>query len=152
MSRRQRIVYLGIAAVIAVVAVIVLGFGGGGDSGGDQAAQTATPTTTATAQPSAPDAEDTPTPTATPRPTPTPAPLLTSGRVQELEYTEGETVRFRVRSSKPEHVHVHGYDILADVVPGKTTRVSFKATITGIFEIEFEDSAEQIGELKVEPE
>jgi hypothetical protein len=150
MSSRQRIVYLAIAAVIAIVAVIVLGFGGD-DSDSDQAAETATPTATATTEPSDPDAEDTPTPTATPRPTATPTPLLTSGRVQELEYTEGETVRFRVRSSKPEHVHVHGYDILADVAPGKTTTVTFKATITGIFEIEFEESAEQIGELKVEP-
>jgi hypothetical protein len=148
MSSRQRVVYLVIAAVIAVVAVIVLGTGGD-DSDGDQAAETATPT--ATPEPSAPDAEDTPTPTATPRPTATPTPLLTSGRVQELEYTEDDTVRFRVRSSKPEHVHVHGYNILADVVPGKTTTMSFKATITGIFEVEFEESAEQIAELKVEP-
>jgi hypothetical protein len=60
-------------------------------------------------------------------------------------------VRFRVRSSKPEHVHVHGYDIMKDVVPGETTTVTFKATITGIFEVEFEESAEQIASLKVEP-
>jgi hypothetical protein len=69
-----------IAAVIAVVAVIVLG-----DPASDEAAETPTPTPTATA--TDPGAEDTPAPTATPRPTPTPAPLLTSGRVQELEYT-----------------------------------------------------------------
>jgi hypothetical protein len=135
-----------IAAVIAVVAVIVLG-----DPASDEAAETPTPTPTATATASDPGAEDTPAPTATPRPTPTPAPLLTSGRVQELEYTEGDTVRFRVRSSKPEHVHVHGYDIMKDVVPGETTTVTFKATITGIFEVEFEESAEQIASLKVEP-
>ena len=143
--------YLAIAAVIAVAAVVVLGFGGDDDSDGDQAAETATPAATATAEPSDPDAEGTPTPTSTPRPTATPTPLLTSGRVQELEYTEGETVRFRARSSKPEQLHVHGYNILAEVVPGKTTTVTFKATITGIFEIEFEESAEEVGELKVEP-
>jgi heme/copper-type cytochrome/quinol oxidase subunit 2 len=149
MSSRQRAVYLGIAAVIAVVAVIVLSSGGGDDEGdAEQAGSTPTATTTTTAAP----AEDTPTATPTPRPTPTPAPLLTSGRVQELDATEGDTVRFRVRSSTPEHVHVHGYDLMADVVPGETTRMAFKATITGIFEIEFEGSGEQIGKLTVEPD
>jgi heme/copper-type cytochrome/quinol oxidase subunit 2 len=146
MSSRQRLVYFAIATVIAVVAVIVLGFEGG-DSEGEENAATATPTATATPA----DPADTATPTRTPRPTPTPAPLLTSGRVQELDYEEDDTVRFRVRSSKPEHVHVHGYNIMKDVVPGETTTVSFKATITGIFEVEFEDSREQIASLKVEP-
>jgi heme/copper-type cytochrome/quinol oxidase subunit 2 len=145
MSSRQRLIYLGIAAVIAVVAVIVLSGGDDDDPDGEQAQSTATATPTA-------EADDTATATPTPRPTPTPAPLLTSGRVQQLAATENDTVRFRVRSSKPEHVHVHGYDLMADVVPGKTTRMSFKADLTGIFEIEFEDSGEQIGKLTVEPD
>ena len=69
----------------------------------------------------------------------------------KLRFEEGDTVRFRVRHDAPEHVHVHGYDIMKDLEPNKTVAISFKATITGIFEIELEDSAEQIGELRVDP-
>ena len=50
-----------------------------------------------------------------------------------------------------QEVHVHGYDMLKEIVPGKTITFSFKASITGIFEIEFEKSGEQIGELRVDP-
>ena len=60
-------------------------------------------------------------------------------------------MRFRVRSPEDEEVHIHGYDIKKDVKAGETTNISFKATIDGIFEIEFEDSAKQIAELRVDP-
>ena len=39
----------------------------------------------------------------------------------------------------------------ADAAPNKTVTVSFKATITGIFEIELEHSATQLASLKVLP-
>ena len=51
-------------------------------------------------------------------------------------------MRFRARSATDDHVHVHGYDIMKDAPAGETITMSFKATITGIFEIEFEDAAE----------
>ncbi len=149
MSRNQRLSYLGIAAVIAVVAIVMFAAGSGPDETaeetGSQAAQTATPSATA-----AGDGSSTPepTPTATPKPQP---PLLTAGKVAKLRFSEGETVRFRARSDAPEHIHVHGYDIMRDLVPGKTAEVSFKATITGIFEIELEASAQEIAELRVDP-
>ena len=60
-------------------------------------------------------------------------------------------MRFRARSATPDHVHVHGYDLMKDAPAGETITMSFKATITGIFEIEFEDAQKLIGELKVEP-
>ena len=69
----------------------------------------------------------------------------------ELNFTEDETVRFRVRSDAPEEIHVHCYDITRDVPAGKTITVSFKASITGICEVEFHNSGEAIGELRVEP-
>ena len=154
MSRNQRLSFLGIAAVIAVVAVVVLATGGGGDeTAGDAASsaarQTQTPTPTATAG-SEGGEEPTPSPTATPAPAPQP-PLLQAGKVAKLRFEEGETVRFRVRSDGPEHVHVHGYDLMKDLQPGKTATISFKATITGIFEVELEDSAQEIAELRVDP-
>jgi hypothetical protein len=150
MSRNQRLSFLGIAAVIAVVAIVVLTLGGGSDdtTTDDSANTSAQQTATATATPTAEDGQEESTPTPTPKPQP---PLLQAGKVAKLRFDEGETVRFRVRSDKPEHVHIHGYDIMKDVDAGKTANVAFKATITGIFEVEFEDSAEQIAELRVDP-
>ena len=154
MSRNQRLSFLGIAAVIAVVAIVVLTTGGSDDTSTDDSANTAgQQTATATATPTAAEGEDaTPTPTPTPTAKPKPeVPLLVAGKVAELRYEEGETVRFRVRSDKPEEVHIHGYDIKKDVGAAETVNVAFKGDITGIFEIEFEDSAQQIAELRVDP-
>ena len=147
MSRAQRFTFLGIAAVIAIVAVVHLA-GGGDDTSdsGEQAAATATPTSEP--QAASPQETETPTPTATPKPKP---PLLQAGKITKLKATEGDTVRFRVRSDTPEEIHVHAYDIEREVPAGETIAVSFKATITGIVEIEFHGSEEQIGELTVEP-
>ena len=130
MTRGQRVTLLGIAAVIAVVAVILLATGGDETDRGAASTQTPAPTPTATAKP---------------------PPLLQAGKPTALTYQQGDTVRFRVRSDTAEEVHIHGYDIKKDLEPNKTETVSFKATITGIFEIEFEGSATQIAELKVEP-
>jgi hypothetical protein len=152
MSRSQRLTFLGIAAVIAVVAVVVILAASGGDDedGGTQAsaAQTATPTPTADQPEASPQETETPTPTPTPKPEP---PLLKGGKVTRLEYKEGDTVKFRVVSPVAEEVHVHGYDIAKDLEPDKEITVTFKATIEGIFEIEYEHAGEQIGELRVEP-
>jgi FtsP/CotA-like multicopper oxidase with cupredoxin domain len=143
MSRGQRFAFLAIAVVIAVVAIIVLADSSEDPSGTPSAA---------TATPAAAAPEDTATATPTPTPTATPAPpLLTGGKITKIEAKQGDTVRFRVRSPVAEEVHVHTYDIMKDLEPNKTVTVSFKATITGIFEIEFEHAAEQIAELRVDP-
>jgi hypothetical protein len=145
MTRGQRLTFLGIAVVIAAVAVILLA--GGEDETGNRANSAPTPTPTPTA--TAAEGEETPTPT--PTATPKPPPLLQAGKVRKLTFDEGDTVRFRVRHDTAEEVHIHGYDIAKDLEPNKTATISFKATITGIFEIELEGSATQIAELKVEP-
>jgi hypothetical protein len=147
MTRGQRFTFLGIAVVIAVVAVILLAGGGDETDKASNSASTPTPTATATAS----DGEATETPTPTPTATPKPLPLLKAGKVAKLTYDQGDTVRFRVVSDKAEEVHIHGYDIKKELEPNQTATVSFKATINGIFEIEFEGSATQIAELKVEP-
>jgi hypothetical protein len=153
MTLRQRMGFLGMAVAIAVVAIVILALGSGPDETAEDAAspaaeQTATPTATSTAD----DGESTPEPTATPTPTPRPQPpLLTAGRVREVRVTEGETVRFRVRSDVAEEIHVHGYDLTKDVPAGRTTTMAFRATITGIFEIELHGAGEPIGELRVDP-
>jgi hypothetical protein len=151
MSRAQRLFFLGIAAVIAVVAVILIaGSGGDEDTDGEQTA--ATPTATSTETPASQEASPQQTETPTPTPTPKPPPLLQSGKVTRLEFQKDDTVKFRVASDTDEEIHVHGYDIEKEIPAGETVPVSFKATIEGIFEIEFHHSAEQIGELRVQPE
>ena len=136
MSRAQRLTFLGVAAIIAVVAVIVLS--GGGDETDKAADATATPT------PSTSEA------TATPTPKPKP-PLLRAGKEPTLSFDQGDTVRFRVRHGEAEEVHVHGYDIKKDLAANETANVSFEASIPGIFEIELEHSGTPLGRLKVEP-
>jgi hypothetical protein len=147
MSPRQRFTFLAIAVVIAVIAAVVLADTSEDDGQSAQTAATATPTATPTE-----GAEKTATATPTATPTPKPPPLLSAGKVTELEFTEGETIRFRVRSSEPEEIHVHCYDITRDVPAGRTINVSFKATITGTCEVEFHNSGESIAELTVRPD
>jgi len=147
MSRGQRFTFLGIAALIAVIAVFVLADSSeDASTDGEQTAATATPAPEATAAP------EEASPQATPEPTPEPPPLIRSGKVTRLEFTEGERIRFRVRSQVDEEIHVHGYDEYVDVPAGETVNVSFRADITGIFEIELHGTGEQIAELRVQPD
>jgi hypothetical protein len=123
LSRTQRLSFLAVGAVVAIVAVVViLVAGGGGRSSSDGAATSAGK-----------------------------VPLLTPGKVTKLQYTQGDQVRFRVRTDKADEVHVHGYDIERETEPGKPLTVSFKATINGIFEIELHHADVQIGQLTVQP-
>ena len=149
MSKGQRFTFLAIAAVIAIVAVVVLAGGGDDDrrlgragrrdrdAGGDRrAAGGVAAGPRRPRRPSRPRSRRR---------------CLRAGKVTKLKATEGETVRFRVRSDTDEEIHVHAYDIERAVPAGKTVNVAFKANITGIVEIEFHGSGEQIAELTVEP-
>ena len=73
------------------------------------------------------------------------------GGVAELEYSAGEEVKFKVRSDVADEVHVHGYDLSKDVEAGGAVSFSFPAELEGIFEVELEEAAEQIAELRVNP-
>ena len=73
------------------------------------------------------------------------------GGIARATARQGEPVLLIVRSDVADHVHVHGYDLMKDVEPGKTVTFSFPAEITGIFEIELEDLGEEIAQLRVEP-
>jgi heme/copper-type cytochrome/quinol oxidase subunit 2 len=147
MSRAQRLVFLIIALVIAVIAVVLittLSTSGGQEV---EVAATATPTATATAE--SPAATKTPAATATPKPAP---PLVTGEGIKKLRFKQGDTIRFRVRADVTDEVHVHGYDLMKDLTPGETVTFSFPATITGIFEVEFENAGKQIAQLRVDPD
>ena len=131
--------------VVALIAVAVVLFVVLRDDDGDPDGATTTPAATPTQQQER---------------KPEPKPQVTTivvkggepvGGVQELEYTRGDEVRFDVEADVAEEVHVHGYDVIGEVAPGKVARFDFPADIEGGFEIELEGSHTQIAELTVEP-
>lgn len=62
----------------------------------------------------------------------------------------GEEVMIRVTADSSDEVHVHGYDLLAEVSPGAPGEVTFIADIPGIFEVELESSHLRLVTLVVE--
>jgi hypothetical protein len=73
------------------------------------------------------------------------------GGIVRASVDQGDRVVLVVRSDVADHVHLHGYDIMRDVAPGRPARLPFRATIAGRFEVELEDRGTQIAELSVEP-
>jgi hypothetical protein len=73
------------------------------------------------------------------------------GGVAELEFSAGDRIRFQVESDVDDEVHVHGYDLSEDVTAGGAASFDFPADIEGIFEVELEERAEPIAELRVNP-
>ena len=73
------------------------------------------------------------------------------GGIKHAEIEQGRQVLFIVRSDVSDHVHLHGYDLLADVAPGQPARIRFRATQPGVFEAELEDRVVLIAELEVRP-
>jgi hypothetical protein len=72
------------------------------------------------------------------------------GGIQKATVEKGETVAIVVHSDVADEVHVHGYDLMKDVPAGGTVRITFPATIAGVFEAELEDRGLQIVEFTVE--
>lgn len=68
---------------------------------------------------------------------------------ERIEASVGDVVTLSIDSDVIEEIHLHGYDIFADVLPGETTTVTFTADTPGRFEIEFETSHAFIAELVV---
>ncbi len=71
--------------------------------------------------------------------------------IVRAEAKKGDPVVVIVRSDVADEVHVHGYDLMADVAPGKPVRIEFTANLTGRFEIELEGRGKQIAQLTVLP-
>lgn len=175
----KRVAILAAIVGILVVVILFLVLEPGNDN--DTATPNATPTTIVESTPAAtatPAATDQATPTGKPEsgggtkpsPTATPneaasgggapidggaanVPTLESGSVTKWAVSQNDTVTFKVKNDADttQEVHVHGYDKKYEVPAGETQTISFKANLTGIFTIEFEDTSTQIGELTVNP-
>lgn len=72
-------------------------------------------------------------------------------RVERFDVPLNGAVRVTVTADISEEVHLHGYDLRADVTADAGAVFEFDATIPGVFEIELEGSGVLIGELQVAP-
>ena len=61
----------------------------------------------------------------------------------------GDRVVLRVTSDVADRIHVHGYDVYGEAMPGMAMDVTFVADIPGVFEVELEESSRQILTLEV---
>jgi len=78
-------------------------------------------------------------------------PSDTAPKVRLYSVKQGRKVVLVVRSELSDHVHLHGYDLMADVGPGQPATIRFTADAPGRFEIELEDRGLRIAELEVRP-
>ena len=153
MKPAQRLGLVALAAVVLIAAFVLLQPGDDSDGGADRTGAPAatSPATTETTPTSPASTTESPTTQTTEQPARPPSPLLTARAVRSLRVKRGETVRFRVRSSVAEEVHVHGYDLKRDVPAGRTVSMQFRASLEGVFEIELEHSGTEIASLRVDP-
>jgi hypothetical protein len=148
---RDKRLLIGLGVIVALVALFFVF-----RPGDDNEESTGTTTTAVTAPPTVePTTTETETATAAP---PEGTQLVVTirggepaGGIARAEAHKGDPVVVIVRSDVADEVHVHGYDLMADVAQGKPVRIAFTANLTGRFEIELEARGKQIAQLTVLP-
>jgi len=73
------------------------------------------------------------------------------GGIRRASVRRGREVIVRVSSDLADHIHLHGYDLIADVAPGAPAELTFVADVPGRFELELEDRGVPIADLQVRP-
>ena len=144
-------------AAVAVAAVLAVSGCGGDEStspGTTEPPASATTVETETTETTVAETQTTETLPATPKPT-TIVIVVAQGQPQDgierPSVKKGNRVRLRVRSDVADEVHLHGYDLSANVAAGGSATIAFTADVAGRFEIELEGSGVQIAELTVTP-
>ena len=74
-----------------------------------------------------------------------------AGGLRQVRLERGDRAVLVVRADVSDEVHLHGYDIMRDVAPGRPARLPFRATIPGRFEVELEERKLQIAQVEVRP-
>ena len=145
-----------IAAVLGLLVSLFFALRPDDEEATDATVQTTTSVRTTTAQTTT---EQTTTEQTTTAPTPEPGvvritivvPADAAPDVKRFSVQRDREVVLVVESELTDHVHLHGYDLTADVAPGAPATIRFTAAAPGLFEIELEDRGLQIGELEVRP-
>lgn len=73
------------------------------------------------------------------------------GGVKRVTIAQGRDVVLVVRADVSDNIHVHGYDVTADVAPGAPATLRFEADVPGRFEVELEERGIEIADLQVRP-
>ncbi|HXQ86287.1 MAG TPA: hypothetical protein VN746_06385 [Gaiella sp.] len=73
------------------------------------------------------------------------------GGIQRPTVHKGDKVVLVVRTDSGEAVHLHGYNIEKDVVPGQAVRMPFTANIAGRFEVELHPTDALLAVVEVKP-
>ena len=73
------------------------------------------------------------------------------GGIQRPTVHKGDEVVLVVRTDSGEAVHLHGYNIEKDVVPGQAVRMPFTANIAGRFEVELHPTDALLAVVEVKP-
>jgi hypothetical protein len=119
------------------------------------AASTGTQGETTTAAETETTTDTTPATTTVVEPAPTIAVTVRDGEpvggLARATVKQGDPVTIVVDADTADEVHVHGYDLKANVAPGTPARLAFSATLAGGFEIELEEAGLHIAELAVQP-
>jgi hypothetical protein len=72
-----------------------------------------------------------------------------TGDTGRVPVPAGEHVTLVVTCDAPDELHVHGYELGADLAPGTPATVEFDATIPGVFEVELHDAGTLLLSLQV---
>lgn len=153
---RSRIATLGALAVVLIAGALALASCGGDDEGGSTETVTLPTATVKTTETETTETTETETTTTTEEERPVVVRITVlggaprDGIVRETA-KKGDEVVLVVTSDEADEVHVHGYDLYRDLVPGTTARIAFVATLPGRFEIELHHRGTQIGDLTVRP-
>ncbi len=138
--------------LIPLLVALVLALPLAACGGDDEATSTTTTDTTTTTEP--------PTTTTTTSPPPPAGPTVVrvrvvggvpQGGIVRETVSQGDRVAIVVTADVSDEVHLHGYDLMRDVAPGKPARIFFRATVPGRFEVELEDRELQIADITVQP-
>ncbi|HEV3477940.1 MAG TPA: hypothetical protein VG144_00670 [Gaiellaceae bacterium] len=117
----------------------------------------ATPTTTAIQTNTTTEREPTVPPPRPPAPPPPAQVRITVrdgrpvGGIRRVTVGRGRRVVLIVSADVSDHVHLHGYDVMRDVGPGRPARLAFRATIVGTVEVELEDRRVPIARVTTQP-
>jgi hypothetical protein len=72
-----------------------------------------------------------------------------SGDTGRVPVVAGEHVTLVITSDVADEVHLHGYDLEAELSPGQPAELTFDATIPGVFEAELHQAGTQLLSLQV---
>lgn len=153
---RKLWIYLGVGAGVVVLAVILFVALRPDDS--EPAANTTSGAQTTTVQTTTEVTTQQTTTVQTTTTTPADQPQRVSvrfengevvGGIVRADIDEGSEVVLVVQADVEDEVHLHGYDLSAEVTPNQRARITFTADMVGEFEVELENLGVPIAELTV---